>query len=86
MAQKRGNTVAVALYFSLLLLLLMLLAVYVFNIYPLQTDFFARYLVGLVFVLMLLPLIPKIKIFDIVDIKREARMFRAEARQKNRKA
>lgn len=77
MPQKRGNKAGIALYFFLLALLLALLVVYVFNIYPLQTDFFARYLVGLVFVLLLLPLVPKIKLFDIIDIKREARMFRA---------
>lgn len=87
MPQKRGNKVAVALYFSLLLLVLLILGIYLFNLYPMQSDFFARYLIALLFVLMLLPLIPKIKIFDIIDIKREARMFRATAaRQKSRKA
>ncbi len=78
MPQKRGNKVAVALYFSLLLLVLFILGIYLFNLYPLQSDFFARYLIALLFVLMLLPLIPKIKIFDIIDIKRETRMFRAK--------
>ena len=78
MAQKRGSKVAIALYFALLAFLLLVLVLHVFNIYPLQTDFFARYVIALLFVLMLLPLIPKIKIFDMIDIKRETRMFKAD--------
>ncbi|MBI2143965.1 hypothetical protein HYU17_02330 [Candidatus Woesearchaeota archaeon] len=85
MPQKRGSKTAVTLYFALLALLLGVFAVYAFNLYPLQTDFFSRYLIGLLFVLMLLPLIPKIKIFDVVDIKREARMFRAARSQTAKK-
>ncbi|HIG98521.1 TPA: hypothetical protein HA231_03815 [Candidatus Woesearchaeota archaeon] len=81
MAQKRGSKAAIALYFTLLALLLAVFVVYAFNLYPLQSDFFARYLIALIFVLMVLPLIPKIKIFDIVDIKRETRMF---AQKKNK--
>ena len=80
MAQKRGSKLAVTLYFSLLLLMLLILGIYLFNLYPLQSDFFARYLIALLFVLMLLPLIPKIKIFDMIDIKREARMFKAASK------
>ena len=75
MPQKRGKGIAIALYFSLLLLLLLILVLHIFNIYPLQTDFFARYIIALVFILLLLPLVPKIKLFDIVEVKREARMF-----------
>ena len=75
MAEKRGRKAAVALYFLLLALLLALLAVHAFRLYPIDSGFFTRYLVAMVFVLMVLPLIPKIKVFDIVDIKREARMF-----------
>jgi len=78
MGRKRAKAtkLAIVLYFLLLVLLLILLIVHAFRIFPLESGFFTRYLVALVFVLMLLPLIPKIKIFDIVDIKREARMFR----------
>lgn len=82
MPQKRGSRIAIALYFSLLLLLLLILALHVFSIYPLQTDFFARYIIALLFVLMVLPLVPKIKLFDIIDIKREARMFKAASKKK----
>jgi len=76
MAGKRGKKTAVALYFSLLGLLLVFLIIHAFRIYPLDSGFFTRYLVAMIFVIMILPLVPKIKIFDIVDIKREARMFR----------
>lgn len=78
MAEKRGKKAAIALYFLLLALLLTLLIIHAFGLYPLDSGFFTRYLVAMVFVLMVLPLIPKIKIFDIVDIKREARMFRVK--------
>ena len=73
---KRGKKTGVALYFSLLLFLMALLVTSAFRLYPLNDGFFTRYLVALVFVLMILPLVPKIKIFDVVDIKREARMFK----------
>lgn len=82
MAQKRGSKAAIALYFALLLLLLGILSLHLFNIYPINTDFFARYVIALIFVMMLLPLIPRIKIFDMVDIKRETRMFKAEGKKK----
>ena len=72
---KRGKKTAVALYFSLLALLLVFLIIHAFRIYPLDSGFFTRYLVAMIFVIMILPLVPKVKIFDIVDIKREARMF-----------
>lgn len=82
MAQKRGKHVAIMLYFFLLFLLMLILILHVFGIYPLNTDFFARYIIALLFVLMVLPLVPKIKLFDIIDIKRETRMFKAESKKK----
>ena len=82
MGRKRGKKTAVTLYFLLLVLLIALLIVHAFRIYPLESGFFTRYLVAMVFVLMILPLVPKIKIFDIVDIKRETRMFRNFGKKK----
>lgn len=78
---KRGSRLGIALYFLLLALLMLLLMVSAFRLYPLNDGFFTRYLVALVFVLMILPLVPKIKIFDVVDIKREARMFKANRKR-----
>ena len=82
MRRKRGKKTALTLYFLLLVLLIALLIVHAFRIYPLESGFFTRYLVAMVFVLMILPLVPKIKIFDIVDIKRETRMFRNFGKKK----
>jgi len=72
----KSKRMGIILYFVLLVLLIGLLIVHTFRIYPVQSGFFTRYLVALIFVLMILPLVPKIKIFDIVDIKRETRMFK----------
>ena len=75
MVKKRGNRIRVALYFTLLLMLLGFLALHAFKIYPVETDFFTRFLIILIFVLMLLPFIPRIKFFDVIDVSREVRMF-----------
>jgi hypothetical protein len=72
----KSKRTGIVLYFVLLLLLICLLIIHSFRIYPVESGFFTRYLVALIFVLMILPLVPKIKIFDIVDIKRETRMFK----------
>ena len=82
MAQKRGGHIAVMLYFFLLFLLMTILILHIFNFYTLNTDFFTRYVIALIFVLLLLPTVPKIKIFDMVDIKREARMFKSAGKKK----
>lgn len=82
MEQKRGKHVAILLYFFLLFLLMLILILHVFGIYPLNTDFFARYIIALIFILLLLPMVPKIKLFDIVEVKRETRMFRAASKKK----
>ncbi len=77
----KRSVAAIALYFLLLIILLALLVIYAFGIRPMNDGFFTRYLVGMIFVLMVLPLVPKIKIFDIVDIKREAKMFKANRKR-----
>ncbi len=79
---KGGRKAAVALYFVLLVLLVSLLVLHAFRIYQINDGFFTRYLVGMIFVLMMLPLVPKIKIFDVVDIKREVRMFKTTGKRK----
>ena len=85
MAQKRGNKLGVVLYFSLVGLLLLILVLHVFNIYMLQTDFFARYIIALLFVVLLLPLVPRIKLFDVIEVKRDARMFKSAATRNKKK-
>ena len=82
MGRKRGKKTAITLYFGLLVMLTALLIIHAFRIYPLESGFFTRYLVALIFALMLMPLVPKIKIFDIIDVKRETRMFRGFGKRK----
>ena len=78
---KRGNKIGILLYFLLVGLLLLILVLHAFNIYALQTDTFTRYIIALLFVLLLLPLVPKIKLFDIIEVKREGRMFKASKKK-----
>lgn len=79
---KRGNRIRLALYFSLILLLLLLLALHAFRIYPVQADFFTKYLIGLLFVLLLLPMVPYVKIFDLVEMRRESRILSVQKKRK----
>ena len=72
---KRGSKTAVALYLVLLIMLTTLTLISAFRLYPLNVSFFTRYLIALLFAAMILQMIPKVKIFDIIDIKRETKMF-----------
>jgi Ca2+/Na+ antiporter len=83
MAKKR-NSWGIALYFVLLAFLIAVFVLHAFRLTQLETGFFSRYVLALIFVVMILPLVPKIKIFDIVDIKREARMFKTQSRNKRK--
>jgi hypothetical protein len=85
MAKKKGKGLALALYFLLVVIMLVIMGLHVFGVYPLQTDFFARYMIALVFALLLLPLVPRIKIFDMVDLKRETNVFRSMKVTKKKK-
>ncbi len=75
MRMAKRNAVRIFLYFSLIALLLLFLVLHTFRIIEMETGFFTRFLISLLFVLLLLPMVPHIKIFDIVDIKREARIL-----------
>ncbi|MBN2454054.1 hypothetical protein JXB11_00760 [Candidatus Woesearchaeota archaeon] len=79
---KRGNKVRVSLYFFVVILLLGFLFLYAFNIIPMQTDFFTRFLISLLVVVLLLPLVPHIKIFDIIDVRRDSRFLSQEKKRK----
>ena len=72
---KGGKKLNYLLYFSLLAILLALLVLSAFQIVPMETGFFTRYILALVFVLMLLPMVPHIKIFDVVDIRRDKKIL-----------
>ncbi|MBI2575331.1 hypothetical protein HYV82_05600 [Candidatus Woesearchaeota archaeon] len=77
MPGKRGNKIRLMLYFFLVALLLLFLFLHAFGVVQLQTDFFTRFLIGLLFILLVLPLVPYVKVFDIVEMRREARIFKA---------
>jgi uncharacterized membrane protein YqjE len=72
---KRGKRLNYFLYFSLLALLLTFLFLSAFKITPMETGFFTRYIIALIFVLMILPMVPKVKIFSVVDIKRDRKIL-----------
>ena len=75
MGRRKPSKISLAMYFGMFVLLFLIFLIHSFRIYPVESGFFARYLIALMFVMMVLPLVPKIKIFDIVDIKRETKMF-----------
>ena len=75
-SRGRGKWIAVALYLLLVALLLGFLILYAFSIVPLQSDMFTRFLISLLVVVLLLPSIPRIKIFDLVEVTRKAQMFK----------
>ena len=72
---KRGNKIRIALYFFLVILLLFFLLLSAFKIVELDTGFFTRFLISLLFILLLLPMIPRIKIFDVVEVTRKERIL-----------
>ena len=78
---KRGNKTRLALYFLLVALLLLFLFLHAFGVVQLQTDFFTRFLIGLLFILLVLPLVPYVKVFDLVEVRREARIFRVTGKR-----
>ncbi|GEM_PF-5466541 len=86
MPGKRGNKIRLMLYFFLVALLLLFLFLHAFGVVQLQTDFFTRFLIGLLFVLLVLPLVPYVKVFDIVEMRREARIFRATEKNTKKNA
>lgn len=72
---RKDKRLGAVIYFALLLWLNFIFIVHAFRLYPLETDYFSRYVLAMIFSIMILPLIPKVKLFDIIDIKRETRMF-----------
>ncbi|MBI2142013.1 hypothetical protein HYU15_00810 [Candidatus Woesearchaeota archaeon] len=55
MPGKKGNKIRLMLYFFLVALLLLFLFLHAFGVVRLQTDFFTRFLIGLLFLLLVLP-------------------------------
>ena len=74
MAKKR-SALAYFLYFFLVVLLLIFLMLNTFSVVPMETGFFTRFLITLLFVLLVLPLVGHIKFFDLIDIRRDTRLL-----------
>ncbi|MFH1181321.1 MAG: hypothetical protein V1702_00005, partial [Candidatus Woesearchaeota archaeon] len=72
---KQNTSIKLLLYFFLVVLLLMFLFLNAFKVVVMETGFFTRFVLSLLVVVLLLPLVPKIKIFDVIEIKRETKMF-----------
>jgi hypothetical protein len=75
---RKTSMLAIALYFAAVLLLVVFLFVTAFKVVPIETGFFTRYVLSILVVVLLIPLVPNIKIFEVIDIKRDTRMFSAK--------
>ena len=81
--KKEGrNIVGYLLYAFLLVLLLVFLILYSFNIINLKADKFTIFLFSLLFVSLLLPLAYYLKIFTVVEIRRDLDAFKKETEEK----
>jgi|WetSurMetagenome_2_1015567.scaffolds.fasta_scaffold79388_1 hypothetical protein len=75
---KQNNNIKLLLYFFVVVLLLVLLFLNAFKVVEMETGFFTRFVLSLLVVVLLIPLIPHIKIFEVIDIKRDTKMFSAK--------
>ena len=69
-------------YVTLVVLILFFLFLYAFRLVSINGDTFTRFLIVLIFVLLLLPAVSSIKFFDIIDVRRDVNMFKAELKQR----
>lgn len=76
MARKRKKWLAYLCYTFLVLFVLFLLIIHTFKIIEIETGYFTRFMIILLFVLLLLPLVSHIKFFDIIDVRRDLKLFR----------
>ncbi len=71
----RQNLISGILYLLLVVLLVMFLLLHAFMIQELETGSFTRFLISLVVVVLLLPSVFRVKIFDLIEVTRKAAMF-----------
>lgn len=76
MARKKKRWPGYVCYTFLVLFVLFILIIHTFKIIDIQTDYFTRFMIILLFVLLLLPLVSHIKFFDIIDIRRDLKLFK----------
>ena len=59
-------------YVGLLCMLVALLLMNAFELYPIKVDRFAYFIISLIFLLLLLPIVRYIKLFDLVEVRKDA--------------
>ncbi len=76
MARRGDRRIGAVLYFLLIAILLVFLVLHAFSLIPLNTGTFTRFLISLLVVVMLLPSVFRVKIFDLIEVTRKTRMFK----------
>jgi hypothetical protein len=75
---RQNNNIRLLLYFFVVVLLFVLLFLNAFKVVEMETGFFTRFVLSMLVVVLLLPLVPHIKIFDVIEVKRDTKMFSAK--------
>ena len=70
-SQRKTSALGMFTYSILVGLLLGFLLIYSFGLADLRADKFTMYLIALLFVLLLLPVAYYVKIFDVVEVRRD---------------
>ena len=78
MPKKESNKLRLAIYFSLAGLLVLLLILHAFGFATINTDGFTKYIIALLFVLLVMPLVPYVKIFDVVEFRRTQKILKVK--------
>jgi hypothetical protein len=65
-------------YILLAVTLYVLIFLHIFGLATLRTDKFAFFLVSMLFVLLLIPYLKYIKVFDFVEIRKEVKMLKQD--------
>lgn len=71
----RQNLISGMLYLLLVIILVTFLLLHSFMVRPLETGSFTKFLISFLVVVLLLPSVLRIKIFDLVEVTRKAAMF-----------
>jgi len=82
--KKRIKALGFFTYGMLLAMLIFLLILHLFNLYQLNTDKFAFFLVSLLTAIMLLPLVTYVKFFNIIEVRKDTRIMEKQANEKKR--
>ena len=76
--KKQTSALGAFTYSVLIGLLLGFLLIYSFRLADIRADRFTMYLIALLFVLLLLPIAYYIKIFDVVEVRRDVNALKKQ--------